>query len=93
MLAWVAGEEWKLDSYRRFDATHDPADEPYRVTAGTILHKAPAAVTKEERGIGKICDLAFGFQGGLNAWRNFEPDQFTDEEVQRFKNEWRAAHP
>ena len=25
VLAWIAGEEWKLESYRRFDQTHDPA--------------------------------------------------------------------
>jgi hypothetical protein len=26
ILGWLAGENWKLDSYRRFDATHDPRD-------------------------------------------------------------------
>jgi DNA polymerase len=29
----------------------------------------------------------------LNAWRKFEPDRFSDEEVEQFKQEWRAAHP
>jgi DNA polymerase len=29
VLAWVAGEGWKLDAYRRYDATRDPRDEPY----------------------------------------------------------------
>ena len=37
VLAWVAGEEWKLDSYRRFDATRDPRDEPYCITACKIF--------------------------------------------------------
>ena len=31
--------------------------------------------------------------GGVGAWRKFQPDKFTDDEVQTFKNEWRAAHP
>ena len=93
VLAWLAGEQWKLDAYTRYDATHDPSDEPYRVTAGTILHKPPAAVTKEERSVGKICDLSFWLHGRPQRWRKFEPDKFTDDEVVRFKNEWRAAHP
>jgi DNA polymerase len=95
MLAWLASENWKLDSYRRFDATKDPRDEPYCVTACKIFGKPPGSFTKDspERGVGKVCDLAFGYQGGLAAWRNFEPDKFTDTEVETFKADWRAAHP
>ena len=95
VLAWVAGEEWKLESYRRFDETHDPRDEPYCITACKIFRVPDGSFTKEspERGVGKICDLAFGYMGALGAWRKFEPDKFTDEEVEKFKAEWRAAHP
>ena len=46
-----------------------------------------------ERNVGKTCDLAFGYCGGLGAWRKFEPDRFTDAEVEKFKAEWRASHP
>ena len=53
-----------------------------------------ATITKDpEARVGKTCDLAFGYKGGLNAWRKFEPDKFTDAEVETFKAEWRAAHP
>jgi DNA polymerase bacteriophage-type len=95
VLAWVAGEEWKLDSYRRYDATRDPRDEPYCITACKIHRVPDGTYTKEspERGVGKTCDLAFGYMGGLNAWRKFEPGRFSDEEVEKFKQEWRAAHP
>jgi DNA polymerase bacteriophage-type len=95
VLAWVADEEWKLNSYRRYDATHDPRDEPYCITACKIFRVPDGTYTDKspERKVGKTCDLAFGYQGGLNAWRKFEPDRFTDEEVERFKQEWRAAHP
>ena len=54
--------------------------------AGTY-HKAPNAKS------GKPATSRLAIMGGLGAWRNFEPDQFTDAEVETFKNEWRAAHP
>jgi DNA polymerase len=95
VLAWVAGERWKLDTYRRFDATKDPKDEPYCITAAKIFGKPLGSITKDspERGVGKTCDLAFGYSGGCQAWRNFEPDKFSDAEVEAFKADWRAAHP
>ena len=95
VLAWIAGEGWKLDAYRRFDATRDPREEPYCETACKIFRVPSGSYTKgsPERGVGKTCYLAFGYQGGLHAWRKFEPDRFTDAEVETFKTEWRAAHP
>jgi DNA polymerase len=95
VLAFIAGETWKLDAYRRFDATRDPRDEPYCETACKIYRVPSGTFTKSspERAVGKTCDLAFGYQGGLHAWRNFEPDKFTDAQVEGFKTEWRAAHP
>src|SRR6516165_2792902 len=95
VLDSIADEEWKLDAYRRLDATHDSRDEPYCVTACKIFRKPLGTYTKEspERGVGKVCDLAFGYMGGLGAWRKFEPEKFTDDEVQQFKKEWRASHP
>jgi DNA polymerase len=93
VLAWLAGETWKIDVYRRFDATQDPADEPYAVTAAKILGKSPRAIAPEERRTGKTCELAFGYQGGVRAFRKFEPERFSDAEVDQFKTDWRAAHP
>ena len=95
VLAWVAGEQWKLDAYRRFDATRDPRDEPYCATACKIFRVPDGTYTKDspERSVGKTCDLAFGYMGGLGAWRKFEPDRFTDDEVKQFNKEWRTAHP
>jgi DNA polymerase len=92
VLAWIAGEHWKLDAYRRYDATSDANDEPYRVTAGAIFHTKPGNITKEQRNAGKTCDLAFGYMGGINAFRK-SSDQFTDDEIKTFNAEWRAAHP
>ena len=49
VLAWVAGEAWKLDSYRRYDATRDPRDEPYCETACKIFACPPAPTPKRRR--------------------------------------------
>jgi DNA polymerase len=92
-LAWLCDEHWKIDQYARFDATGDPRDEPYVVLAAKIFGKPPAQITAEERRIGKTCDLAFGYQGGLRAFRMFEPERFSDDEVEELKRAWRAAHP
>ena len=95
VLAWVAGEKWKIDAYRKYDETGDPRDEPYIQTAVQDPPRQLAGTYHQDaqRKIGKTCDLAFGYMGGLGAWRKFEPDRFTDEEVEKFKSEWRAAHP
>jgi DNA polymerase len=95
VLAWIAGENWKLDAYRRYDATQNPRDEPYAATACQIYGKPLGTFTEKspERKVGKTCDLAFGYQGGVNAFRKFEPEHFTDAEVEQFKQDWRSTHP
>ena len=64
-------------------------------TACRIFRVKPGTYTKDspERAVGKVCDLAFGYMGGINAWRKFEPDWFIDDEVKKFCYEWRASHP
>ena len=93
VLAWLAGETWKLDTYRRFDETGDPALEPYCVTASRILKRTVTPEDEAGRQIGKTCDLAFGFGGGLGAWRRFDASNtYTDAQVESFKTEWRDQH-
>jgi DNA polymerase bacteriophage-type len=94
VLAWIAHETWKVEAYYKFDETGDPCLEPYCETACKIFRVPSGSFTKKspERAVGKTGDLSFGYMGGLNAWRKFEPDQFTDDEVTKFKVEWRNAH-
>ena len=49
---------------------------------------------EDGRGFGKINDLAFGFGGGLGAWRRFDDsDRYSDGEIEHFKEEFRRMHP
>lgn len=65
--SWTAGEEWKLDAFRAFDAKVGP--DPYKVTAGNTLNIAPAQITKAQRQtLGKVPDLAGGYQGSVMAY-------------------------
>jgi len=96
VLAWLAGEETKLAAFREEDRG---GLSVYAITAGKLYNKNPASISKEspERAAAKICELAFGYAGGLGAFRNFEGNDrstgFSDAQVERFKNGWRAAHP
>jgi hypothetical protein len=93
-LAWFAGEQWKLDAYRQYDATGDKTLEPYRVIAAKMLRKDIAAITAPERQQGKCAELAAGFGGSVGAWRRIAGDDGrTDDEVLAIIRQWRDAHP
>jgi hypothetical protein len=94
VLAWLAGERWKLDAYAKFDATGNPALEPYCVTASRVLNRAVTPDDEAGRATGKVCDLAFGFAGSVGAYRKFDTSGTrSDAEVLEFRDKWRAAHP
>ena len=93
VLAWLAGEAWKLDTYRKFDASGDPKFEPYCATASRIFFRPVTPEQEEERQMGKLFDLAFGYGGALGAFRRITDAEFSDTAVDQFKTQWRNAHP
>ena len=95
VLAWLAGEEWKIEAFKEYDKGVGP--DLYKVTAGRILNKDPFEVTKTERqNQGKVPELAGGYGGGLGAYRKMGGDTFNamdDETIGGIVQAWRAAHP
>ena len=92
--AWLAGETWKLDVYRNYDATGDRSREPYRVVAAQMLRKNSIDLVTAERQLGKNADLACGFGGSVGAWRRIAGDDGrSDAEVLAIIRQWRDAHP
>jgi CHC2 zinc finger/Toprim domain len=93
VLAWLAGEKWKLETYRKYDETGDPKFEPYCVMASQALRREVTPDDEVGRQLGKTYDLAFGFGGGLGAWRKFDSsDAYSDADIERFKNQFRRSH-
>ena len=98
VLAWLAGEEWKLEAFREFDTLQTKSGRwalPYRDgwfqewavnEKGDFIHKGhdlykltyartfgikPDDVTKDQRQMGKVLELALGYQGGPGAFATF----------------------
>jgi DNA polymerase len=89
--AWLSGEEWKLEVFRRSDRKEGP--DVYCVTAAALLHMNVQDITEELRQKpGKIAELAFGYQGGVGAGKRFSPDTPTHT-LNEWKLAWRAKHP
>src|SRR5262245_40600202 len=94
--AWLAGEEWKLENFRQYDATGDKKLDHYRILAHFILKKnSPVEdVSTAERQLGKCAELACGFGGSVVAWRRIAGDDGrSDDEIKSFVRAWRNKHP
>jgi DNA polymerase len=89
-LAWISGQQSKLEQWAKFDRTGDANDDPYVVIGRSFGHPDDKA-----RGFGKIGDLAFGYQGGVGAWQSFAPEDDASDEatIKSYRDKWRAKHP
>jgi DNA polymerase len=97
VLAFLAGEQWRMDVFR----THGKI---YEMSAAKITgvsfddmmdyKRRTGNHHPSRKKIGKVAELASGYQGGLGAWKQFGADKhMNDEEIKANIKAWRNESP
>ena len=96
VAAAISGEQWRLDTFAS-------GKDIYCMSASLVSgvsyeemmeHKERTGEHHPLRALGKVCELASGYQGGIGAYKNFGAGEFmTDDEINDAKNAWRKASP
>jgi len=91
ILAVQAGEQWKVDAFANGEKLYERMGEKiHKLPVGTVTKKTHPS----ERFDGKTGELAFGYQGALGAWLNFDKSgRHTDERIIEICRAWRDEHP
>lgn len=89
VLAWVAGEDWRLDVFRN-------GGDIYCESASRIYHVPVVkhGVNGELRQRGKVAELALGYGGGVGAMKSMDTTGSVPEsEMQQIVTQWRSESP
>lgn len=92
VLAWLAGEEWRLDVFRTYGKIYEAsASAMFGVPIEKIKKGNPEYAL---RGKGKVVELALGYQGGARALVNMGALSMglSEEELPDIVSRWRKSN-
>jgi DNA polymerase len=67
VLAWLAGEQWKIDAFSAYDRKEGP--DLYKLAYAKAFGMSPDDVDKNQRQVGKVMELSMGYQSGPGAFQ------------------------
>ncbi len=97
ILAFLAGEEWRMEVFKTHGLIYEASAS--KITGipfeDFIRHKKEKGVHHPLRSkLGKVAELASGYQGSVGAWKQFGASEFlSDEEILANVQAWRKASP
>jgi DNA polymerase len=93
VLAWLAGERWKVEAFKAYDAGTGP--DLYRLAYSRSFGVPIDAVDDAGRFIGKVQELALGYQGAAGAFGSMAAlygAVLPEDEILRIVQAWRRAN-
>jgi DNA polymerase len=94
VLAWLAGEDWKIKAFEAFDQGKGP--DLYKLAYARAFHMPVENVISDQRQVGKVMELSLGYQGGVGAFQTLAYNygvKVSDKRADELKEGWREAHP
>jgi DNA polymerase len=91
--AWLSNETWKLKAFSDFDKGEGP--DLYNLAYAKAFNLPVEKVTDDDRQIGKVMELALGYQGALGAFSVMAKGYGVDlpeKRILQIVKGWRSAH-
>jgi len=89
VLAWLSEAIERLKAFRE-------KKDLYKITAAGIYGKPEIEIAKNERQVGKVCELAFGYQGSIGAFLAMATAygvSLPEAAILALVKKWRANNP
>lgn len=96
VLACLAGEQWRIDVFKTHAKIYEAsASQASGIPLEEILgHKKAKGDHHPLRKLGKVRELAGGYQGGYGAWMSFGAGAFmSEDEIRIDVKKWRSESP